>query len=413
MDATKLPASIGIALLLLALAGCEGMKFGPTARPTDNDTPQQPTDEPIVVQADENDAKAKPDDLQLTVAEFIEHIANASAAAERDDAPPSEPEPDDTIPDDPEPKTEQFATSQPADNTANESPNIVVTPEEPSAAGTESAPPATLPKPPVLAGVTVRGDDDAEVSQADPNAPPQVNVGAVAAHAPQTLADFLRNWPQPDDDAPFRRQLDRRVLAAIAGDYETARQPLEGVSNEQQALALRLVESLIVVREEAHGGAPAEAAERILAELDALRSTLQPLTDLRVPTVAVCSEVTGFGQYREIQPAVFPAGVVTDFVVYCEVRDFESQKTEDNQFRTVFDLRTRLINRAGDVILDLSDENIVDQCRQKRHDCFIPRLVRLPASLAPGEYVVKVTVSDKLGEKVAENRATIRIAAWP
>ena len=36
-------------------------------------------------------------------------------------------------------------------------------------------------------------------------------------------------------------------------------------------------------------------------------------------------------------------------------------------------------------------------------------LVRLPATLAPGDYVAKVTLVDKLGGKVAENRATFRI----
>jgi hypothetical protein len=37
--------------------------------------------------------------------------------------------------------------------------------------------------------------------------------------------------------------------------------------------------------------------------------------------------------------------------------------------------------------------------------------VRLPASLSPGEYVVKITLVDKLGQKVAENRATFRLSA--
>jgi len=43
----------------------------------------------------------------------------------------------------------------------------------------------------------------------------------------------------------------------------------------------------------------------------------------------------------------------------------------------------------------------------------IPRLVRLPASLSPGQYVAKVTVVDKLGQKVAENRATFKLVARP
>jgi hypothetical protein len=76
-------------------------------------------------------------------------------------------------------------------------------------------------------------------------------------------------------------------------------------------------------------------------------------------------------------------------------------------------MRTRVLDSAGKVVLDVRDLDIEDRCRQQRLDFFIPRLVRLPATLSPGEYVVKVTISDKLGEKVAENRATFRVVVRP
>ena len=77
----------------------------------------------------------------------------------------------------------------------------------------------------------------------------------------------------------------------------------------------------------------------------------------------------------------------------------------------LFSMRTTILNRAGDVVLELADDHVPDVCRTRRQDCFIPRLVRLPATLSPGQYVVKVTIVDKIGEKVAEKRATFRIVA--
>jgi len=102
-----------------------------------------------------------------------------------------------------------------------------------------------------------------------------------------------------------------------------------------------------------------------------------------------------------------------EFVLYCEVRDFVSEQRDDGFYYTRFDLTTTLLSHSGDVVLELKDTDITDRCRNLRHDCFIPRLVRLPASLSPGQYVAKVTVVDKLGQKVAENRATFQIVARP
>ena len=199
------------------------------------------------------------------------------------------------------------------------------------------------------------------------------------------------------------------MLLVIAGEYDKAREPLSSVSDEQQQIAARMIESLIAIREEAHGGNPPAAANRVLAEWERLAAALQPLSELQIPTFALCQEVVGFGQYRLIDPPLFRAGVPSEFVAYCEVRNFVSELRDDGMYHTRFDMRTRVFNSSGDTVLDIRDNDIVDTCRQQRRDCFIPRLVRLPPTLSPGEYVAKVTLVDKLGEKVAESRATFRL----
>jgi hypothetical protein len=114
-----------------------------------------------------------------------------------------------------------------------------------------------------------------------------------------------------------------------------------------------------------------------------------------------------------IEPARFFSGDAAEFVLYCEVADFVSEHRADGDYYTVFDMTSAVLNRAGDVVLELKDADIVDRCRNRRADCFIPRLVRLPATLSPGRYVAKVTIVDKLGEKVAENSAAFELVARP
>ncbi|MFH1747318.1 MAG: hypothetical protein ABIG44_09780 [Planctomycetota bacterium] len=240
----------------------------------------------------------------------------------------------------------------------------------------------------------------------------RANTPVAATAAPRDLQDFLQHWTGSSDSDSYRGQLDVRIMRAVAGDYEAARRPLSMVSTEQQEMALRLIESLIAIRE-SHDGDPTAAAEHVLQQFQELEESLRPLSELRIPTIALCQEVRGFGQYQPIEPPRFPAGVPSEFVVYCEVSDFLSEKQADGMYCTRFEMRTQLLSRGGETVLELRDRDIVDRCRGQRRDCFIPRLVSLPATLSPGEYVVKVTMVDKLGEKTAENRTTLRVVASP
>ena len=155
----------------------------------------------------------------------------------------------------------------------------------------------------------------------------------------------------------------------------------------------------------------AGAAKAAAAQLTELQESLRRLSDLNMPVLTICSAVRGYGQYEVVEPARFLAGGA-EFVLYCEVRDFTSE-LRDNYYYTTFDMTTAILNRTGDTVFEIKDPDITDRCRNRRQDCFIPRLIRLPASLSPGQYVAKVTVVDKLGQKVAENRATFQLVARP
>jgi hypothetical protein len=240
--------------------------------------------------------------------------------------------------------------------------------------------------------------------------PAQPNAPLIARDAPLTRAQIIEHLSRMRVNASFSEQVDLRVLRLLAGDYEGARQPLEMVSNEQQALAARFIESLIALRE-AHDGDFSTAAGKILEELEQLQAALRPLSGLRIPTIAICQEVRGYGDYTAIEPAEFPAGRASEFVLYCELRDFVSRQESDGLYYARFELRTVILTRSGDTVLELRDPDVVDRCRNRRHDCFVPRLVRLPATLAPGEYVTKVTVIDKLGQTLAEAQARFRVVA--
>jgi hypothetical protein len=429
MDARNLTPALCAVILLLG--GCLEPGMGPTLRQPEA-KPAQSKPETEVVQSDPKappaqatDAAGPAADESALVGErvrsYIEQVDTISQRARRDWLTTSQTNNASAHPQRLKryastplslPPVERAETQVERTDARPPRPETTVTPVAAlTPTSTAPAAPADSADPPVLAAVTAREQAAVAVPEIAGSAEtPSPNAPAVARHAPISLAQFLKQWTGDPDDSSFRQQLDLRILRAIAGDHEAAREPFSVVSAEQQAMGSRLIDSLIAIRQ-AHDGDPTEAITDVLASIDGLRDSLRPLSELRIPTVALCRQVRGFGDYVPIEPPSFPAGTAAEFVLYCEVQNFISQPEDDNLYHARFEMRTTILDRAGDSVLEIRDADIVDSCRNRRNDCFIPRLVRLPATLSPGEYVAKVTVIDKLGDKLAENRASFRVVA--
>ncbi len=272
-------------------------------------------------------------------------------------------------------------------------------------------PPASAPlQRPQLGAITVHAAADTTFAAATHAQSLTINNPAFANTAPCDLTDLLGRLAPPNDQDSFQAQLRWRILWASAGDYERARQPLETVTAQQQELAAGFIDAWIVLQESHMGDLPGAASE-LSTKLDALRATLTTISDLAIPTMRICRAVRGYGQYDTIDPARFVTGIPIEFVLYCEITDFVSEQRADGFHYTTFDMTTTILNNAGDTVDEFRDTDISDRCRNRRRDCFIPRLVTLPPSLSPGSYVAKVTIVDKLGEKVTQSRATFQVAA--
>ncbi|MGE0479340.1 MAG: hypothetical protein AB7Q17_02590 [Phycisphaerae bacterium] len=276
-------------------------------------------------------------------------------------------------------------------------------------AGGSEPVPASAAQKPTLTALTARpAASIVEPARGEAAAPAGVNTPVAARGVPASLQEFVGQWLATSDDGSFRHQLDARVMQVLAGEYERAREPLNLVTKEQQETASRFIDALVAIRE-GNLGDPSGAARSVLRELDALATTLRQVSELSVSTPVFCREVRGFGQYTPIEPAQFRGGA--EFVIYVELRDFASTREPDGVFVSRFDLRTTVLSQNGESVLELRDDAIVDRCRNQRKDCFLPKLVRLPATLAPGEYVARVSVLDKVGEKAAEQQAAFRVLA--
>ncbi len=132
--------------------------------------------------------------------------------------------------------------------------------------------------------------------------------------------------------------------------------------------------------------------------------------ELQVPRVALCSKIECFGRYEALPADYFKAGLSLPACLYVEVKNFASEQDENSLFVTKITHRLELLTPEGQTVWsDNRDWEVVDRCVNRRMDFFFNRLWYLPEGLGAGEYVLKVTVEDKLKSQVDEVRYRIQV----
>jgi hypothetical protein len=145
----------------------------------------------------------------------------------------------------------------------------------------------------------------------------------------------------------------------------------------------------------------------ILEMADRLRSQ----AELSIATLALCTSVRTFGDYDPIDPARFAAGKAHDVILYCELQNFSSQLDENKLWQTRLSKDAVLYTENGIAVWNDKTETVTDSARQRRHDFFIVKRMRIPANLAVGRYLLKVSLVDQQASRVAEATLPIIIAA--
>lgn len=300
------------------------------------------------------------------------------------------------------PSASEFQAGPPQANRA-----VSAEPRQPA-----SAPP---PPPPVVKAVHVEPLSALPISRRDqavaPVERPRTNTamgttsdepaGALLTQA-RALEAHVASHPS-DLDAQYRL----RLLYLLAGNEGQALQSPGGVSEENAALLTDLFAVLL------HGRqvlvSPAVYAEQALSAAERYVQRLRALSPFRIEHVALCRRVDSYGVYDPLPDEPFPAGQPAAMVVYCQIRNFTTEKTADGQYRTVLSLRLELLDKDGHKQWDSVDPEIEDLCRMPRTDFFIARVVRLPATLPPGEYRLRVEVTDRVSGEFDSTAVPLQI----
>jgi hypothetical protein len=255
------------------------------------------------------------------------------------------------------------------------------------------------------------------------------NVGMRAAASPPvsaepTVDELTRRLAQHAKDYPAEvaGQFDYQLLQFVRGDSVPNLQDLAGLSNEDREMLSALLDGLTNFRSALRADNNMLLSRKIRPILDSA-DRLRTQAELSIPTVALCTDVLMYGNYKPIEPARLTVGDERKMCVYCEVANFDSQLDASKMWETKLrmdvvlyedqglevwspDRRSSGNAKASDAI-----RTVTDQSRTRRHDFFLIRPIRLPKTLGVGRYILKVTVVDLEANRVAENTLPLEIVA--
>ncbi|MEM7680445.1 MAG: hypothetical protein AAF288_00665 [Planctomycetota bacterium] len=352
------------------------------------------------------DESISPEVLAYARALLDAQRAAQPAGPQSPDAPPSFAEPG-------EPSA--VSSAQAPDTPSAESVRVI----EPVAASTPSTPPTrqasstaaptsepepepnrTAPEPQEVRIVVDRGDD------ARPETPAPRDPVALVADA---LAQLTREAMDPETDFERRRELAAQaaLLAVAAGDGAPPMALLDSLGRDDA----RRAESLARVAGLARHAAvePAGDLTDLRREIDALA----PLLGVRATTLELCSRVAGYGVYDPIRQRTFALGQPHQLIVYVELEGFASKPmpgSDEYEVRLQQEL-TLFETTRGLAVWRQKPAEIVDRSRNRRRDFFVVQMATLPDDLPSGEYVLKVTGTDKHAGMVYARGVEIEIGA--
>ena len=207
----------------------------------------------------------------------------------------------------------------------------------------------------------------------------------MAAQLDNQLFEFLQDQPVPELPALANLPTeDREVLSAVLDSLTNFR---NGLRSDPNMLESKKIQPLL------------DLADRLRAE-----------ADLTIPTLTLCKKVEGFGVYDPM-PTSFAAGADHWAIMYAEVANFTSTLDENKMWDTHLSEQAVIYTETGLKVWGDTSTPIADQSRNRRHDFFIIKKIKLPANLTIGRYLLKVSIVDQQANRVAESTLPIDLVA--
>lgn len=205
--------------------------------------------------------------------------------------------------------------------------------------------------------------------------------------------------PSPSSIDEVHAHMRLRMLYLLAGRQADALAPIPGVAPEQQdywSKQLFALESFLDNQSQPDDKLRAGAS---LIHLDQARAKLAELATLQLRNLNFVTTVDGYGIYQRREDARFKPG--DQVTLYTEVENFRSESTKDG-YRTTLSTSYEVVDASGKRVDGRQFPDVEDVCQNTRRDLHMRYGMALPTRIYPGEYQLRLTITDQLSHKIGQ-----------
>ena len=266
-------------------------------------------------------------------------------------------------------------------------------------------------------------------------AKPADKVAVDAAEAPRQPQVF-----DAPADPPARAARKANASAAQASQDEVRIDPIEpseeATAKGSPALAAPVIDRAVSEPEEPSPSAPivnppsaptASPSQPVPPSAPGAASTPSGRV-LKIASLVACSRIEAFGRYTAMDMSRVRAGRPTPMLLYTEIEGFTHRTAaglpvpegadamaDDGKTEWVVELTQKVTIRRDDKWGTLVQENVPQLARdvsmRRRRDHYLVQRITLPATLAPGAYVLTVEVADPVSRQTAQQNMPITVLA--
>ena len=214
----------------------------------------------------------------------------------------------------------------------------------------------------------------------------------------------VKTHPGSTDELQEHMRL--RMLLLMAGRETDSLAPIPGASPTEQDYWSKQLFALSTYFDTSRQPDTKQRAAGALLHLDEARAKLAELATLQVRNLTFVDKVDGYGLYEPRDSTKFKPG--DQVWLYTEVDNFRSESTKEG-YRTTFATSYEVVDPQGRRVDGAQFPEVEDLCKNQRHDYHLRYGVALPTRIYPGEYELRLIVSDQLSNKIGQSTVPFEI----
>ena len=231
----------------------------------------------------------------------------------------------------------------------------------------------------------------------------------------ETLSELIRLSESNSTDSPpptpkeeinhIRRHAHLRLLYLLTGDTSKAMKAIPHIQPSDAEFWQKTMWGISAYLDDGTDSDRRSRATRTIRRFSEAIEHLQADADLIVRNVVFCRKINSYGNYETVAKTEFRPG--EQVLLYAEIENFKTEPTTTGQKRTRLKSEIELFLKTGgeyrESIKKFEFRPTQDVCRNYRRDYFHSYIITLPQRLRLGDYVLKLTVEDHVGNKISSD----------